>query len=241
MCIRRLSILLSIALLTGAAAVPAQTVINSVPYTINVSGKYILGGNVSTTNPNQNAIRITVANVDLDLNGFFVACSAPNTSSSLAAIFVSDVGNVTIRNGTVAAYAYGISFGGSSNSRNYLVENVTISRVWLHGLYFASPAPGSQVRNNSFSDIGGYTNATNAQTEAILSRGGVRIENNNISNVTGIGTSPGVGISAASTDFTIGNTISNATIGISGGKYLNNLTAGCSTSFTGGTNATGNN
>ena len=49
------------------------------------------------------------------------------------------------------------------------------------------------------------------------------------------------GISCTAGNFLIGNTVTNAPIGINGGKYQNNLFINCATPFTGGFNAGGNN
>ena len=82
--------------------------------------------------------------------------------------------------------------------------------------------------------------ANNSPT-AIYTAGGVRIENNSIANVTPSGSGSSYGISVGTGSFVISNTVSNCGVGISGGKYLNNLTSGCTTPFQGGTNAIGNN
>ena len=222
------------ALLAIASTASAQAVINSVPYTISVSGKYVLGGNLIGATANQNAIRINAPNVILDLNGFFVSGPGNTPSSTIAVIFVSDVGNVTIRNGTVANNAYGISFGGSGNARNYLVENVNFTNTYQFGLNFASNAPGSIARNNSISEIGGTTAGANFNVYGIRSNGGVRIENNTINEVTATGTGISYGIFAATGDFSIGNTISSCAVGINAGKYKDNLTSGCATAFQNG-------
>ena len=240
--IRCLSIVMPLLLLASAAAASAQTVINTVPYVISASGKYVLGTNVSNpSNSGTVAIDITAPNVILDLNGFFVSGTG-NTGGGNTVIRVNNVANVTIRNGLVANAAFGIAFAANTNSRNFLLENVTVSRCYMRGVLFTEPSPGSIVRNCSFSNIGNATTGASSVAIAIFTDGGVRIENNSIANVTGTGNNgTSVGIAAASTDFSIGNTISNSVVGISGGKYLNNLTSGCTTPFSGGTNATGNN
>ena len=224
----------------------AQTVISSVPFTISASGKYVLGGNLSTGSAVA-AITVNASNVILDLNGFYVSGPGNTPASTNAVIQVNDVSNVTIRNGTVANGAYGIRFSGNANSLNYLIESVNLTRCYIYGVQFVNPAPGSLVLGNSFSQIGGSTTAANVTVAAIRTKGGgIRIENNTISSVTPTGTADGYGIECLSADFTIGNSISNATYAIymyTGGKNLNNLTSNCSSTpfLGGGTNATGNN
>ena len=237
---RQTILALPLALFAVAATAAAQTVIDSVPYTINASGKYVLATNFNNTKGYASAIVINAPNVVLDLNGFYI--SGPGlTASSAPVIGVNNVANVTIRNGLLANEGFGIVFYGGNNARNYKVEDMTISRCYVTGVYFGSAAPGSLVRNNAFSNIGGYTGNPDSSTDAILAQGGTRLENNTIATVTATGTGTGYGILASGTDFALGNTISNCKVGISGGKYLNNLTANCTTPFNGGTNATGNN
>ena len=212
------------------------------PYTISASGKYQLGTNLVNANGAQTIISIQAPNVILDLNGFFVSGPGGSTASPFAVIAVADVSNVTIRNGTVANNGVGIAFTGSStNSINHLVESVNFTRCYLAGVSFGGASPGSIVRNNTFSQIGGSTAAANSDASAILTLGGVRAERNSVATVTVTGSGISYGINAATSDFLIGNTISNSQVGIAGGKYLNNLTSGCTTPFSGGVNAVGNN
>ena len=77
---RFLSLVLATAALTAATA-SAQTVINSVPFNITASGKYVLGNNFVTATAAQSAITINAPNVILDLNGFFVSGPGGVTSS----------------------------------------------------------------------------------------------------------------------------------------------------------------
>ncbi len=238
-------VLVAVAILSlGATTAGAQTVISSVPYAINTPGKYVLGNSLTTAAINQNAITVNAANVVLDLNGFVLSGPAGGTSSNASAISVGNVSNVTIRNGTLTNNCYGIAFNGGASARSYLVENVIILKCYFVGMYFGSLAPGSVVRNNSVSGIGGFTGTTNFNALGIYSIGGVSIENNHFATITGGGTGTSTGIVAGATDFVVGNKISNCTVGITmggGTKFLNNLTANCTTPFSGGTNATGNN
>ena len=226
------------------ASSSAQTVINSVPYTIDKSGKYVLGGNLNLATTGVPAIYIAASNVILDLNGFYVS-GVPNTlNSSVAVINVSNVSNVTIRNGTVANSGFGVTFLGGSNALNYLVENVNCTRCYFKGVRMYSAAPGSVVRRCRFSQIGGTT-AYDISPIAISTSGGVRIVNNAISTVTPSSSgSTGCGIVSEGADLATGNTIYNAGIGIAMtavGKFLDNLTSSCATPFSGGVNAIGNN
>ena len=226
----------------------ADTVITSVPYTISVAGRYTLNSNLLSTSTTVPAITISAPNVTLDLNGFYVAGpgnTAATNSTTDVVIKVGNVANVTIRNGTVAGNAFGIEFAATTaaNSRNYLVDTVTVTRCYLCGVYFVNNigAPGSLVRNCLVSLIGNST-AGSIGPVGILPQGGVRVESNNIGSLTATGTGKkSYGILAAATDLCIGNTISSCDVGIQGSKFLNNLTTSVGTAFVGGTNATGNN
>lgn len=227
-------------LFMATAAASAQTVINSVPYTISASGQYVLGTNLNNNSTTVAAILINAPNVDLDLNGFYVS-GAGNTASNNSIILVADVANVSIRNGLVANDGFGIAFSGGSNSRNYSVENVTISRCYIDGVRFNGTAPGSIVRTCSFSNLGNSTYQSTLSPDAVHSFGGVYIQDNSIANVTPTGNVLSFGLNMGTGDFAVGNTISNCSVGILSGKYLNNLTSGCTTPFSGGINASGNN
>jgi hypothetical protein len=224
----------------SASQALAQTMITSVPYTISSAGKYQLANNVTNSSTSTPAITISVPNVILDLNEFFVS-GAGNTASSNSVIYVADVADITIKNGIVANDATGIYFTGSANPRNYLVQNVSFTHCYLDGIYVYSAAPGSILSNCSFSNLGNSTKTGPTNPAAMYSNGGWRMEANIISNVTPTNSGTSYGLNAYTGDFCINNTISNCGIGIANGKYINNLTNGCTTPFTGGTNATGNN
>ena len=231
-------------LLASAAMVSAQTVITSVPHTITASGHYAINRNLNSNAANTPAITIAAPNVILELNGFYVA-GPSNPGASLtpnnSTILVGDVPNVTIRDGLVAGDAYGIYFSATTatNSRNYVVESVTVTRCYYCGIYVRSAAPGSQINTCAFSFIGNSALASNPV--AIWTHVGVRVERNNIGDVTGPGGAASVGISATHGDFIISNTISNCTYGSLSGKCSNNLTYNVGTPFFGIIDAGGNN
>ena len=226
--------------LGAASSAEAQTVINSVPYTISVSGKYVLANNFITASASQTAITINVSNVILDLNGFFLSGPGSTPASTTAVISVGNVSNVTVRNGTVANNGYGIFFASGVNNLNQLVENVNATRCYVGGIYVASISPGTVIRQNTISQIGSASGGSGF-CYGIYTFGGVRIENNVIVSVTATGSGTSYGINSDTGSFTVGNTISNALVGIKYSKYQNNLTEGCATPFQFGTDAGGNN
>ena len=233
----------------AAASAPALTVITTVPYKSPPAGPYELGVNLPSTDTTQPAITISAANVDLDLNGYFVAGpgnTAVSDGAGNSVIAVGDVANVTIRNGTLSGNGNGIHFGvtTAANSRNYIVDSVTITRCYLYGIWWVNgpAAPGSVIRDCSFTLIGNSTLHASVSVVALNAPDGVRIENNRFAGIAATG-SGGISYNIlCGDDLITGNTISGGTYGIFGnGKNLNNLTYNCTTAFTGGTNATGNN
>ena len=232
--------ILALTMLGLSAAASAQTVINSVPYTISVSGKYVLGNNFVTSSAAQSAITISAPNVILDLNQFFVSGPGNTPASSSAVISVGAVSNVTIRNGTVANNGYGIFFTNNANNLNHLIENVNVTRCYIGGIYVASVSPGTVIRQNTISQTGNATGGSGF-CYGIYTFGGVRIENNVIATVTATASGTSYGINSDTGSFSIGNTISNALVGIKYSKYQNNLTEGCATPFQFGTDAGNNN
>ena len=245
----RLLLPLSVALLGLAATrASAQTVITSAPYTITASGQYILGGNLNSSSTTAPAITVSAPNVVIDLNNYYVA-GPGNTAAALSntnsVISVGNVANVKIKNGTVAGNAYGIVFtatNSTTTSRNYLLDNVTVTRCYFYGVYFNAGAPGTVIRDCSFSTIGNSTYTANTSPSAIYTIGSLRMERNNINGVTATGTGTSYGINGFTGDFALNNTIANCNTGIiSVTKYIGNLTRGVTTNFSGGTAVGDNN
>ena len=234
----------ALAFLTVAVSASAQTVINSVPYTITASGKYVLGNNLITASAAQTAITINAPNVILDLNQFFVSGPGGTPGTNAAVIQVGNVSNVTIRNGTVANNAYGILFSGTlPNSINHRVENVNATRCYVSGIYVPNPTSGTVLRQNSVSQTGGAITPGGDAMDAyaIYCNGGVRVEANSITDVASPGAFLVSGIDAAPDAFIIGNTISKSGgFGVRFGKCQNNLTNACMTPFNSTINGGGN-
>ena len=154
---------------------------------------------------------------------------------------MGNVSNVTIMNGTVANNGYGIFFNAGANSINQLVDSVNVTRCYRAGIYFAGATAGSIVRGNTVSQTGGVGGSADVRAYGIFTLGGVLIDSNTVSRVTGTNLGGSFGISADNGSFVVRNTVSTAGLGFFGGKYQDNLTLNCTTTFSGGTDATGNN
>ena len=139
-----------------SSAVTAPTVITSAPYTITVSGKYILGNDLILSSTSTPAITISVANVNLDLGGYFISGVGDTTSTNVL-ISVGDVAGVTIKNGTLANDGAGIEFTGGSDPRDYAVAGVTFTHLYLFGMEFDNTAIAAKVYGCKFSALGGST------------------------------------------------------------------------------------
>lgn len=101
----------------------AQTVINSVPHTITKSGTYTLSANLqyAGTNLTIPAITINASNVTIDFGGHVLNCT--NTTVGTKALFLpSSQGkqtNVTIENGTITNFTWGVYADGGAGGETF--------------------------------------------------------------------------------------------------------------------------
>ena len=223
---------------------PAPTIIRTAPYTITQPGYYQLGADLyyaGNSNINNDAIiTIAASNVTLDFAGHYISGPA-NDASGLTGVYANEQGNLIIENGTIAYCFRGVFLNGnntaSSININQRVSNMSISYCYNLAIAFIY-ASNCDALNCRVSFINSTTRSYS--TYGIYCLGtGFKVSNNEITTVTGAGNN-GVGINGGSTTFSIGNTISNCRYGISGGKFQNNLTSGCTYPFS-GTDAGNNN
>ena len=110
---------------------PTTTVVRKIPFTIGSAGEYKLAEDLST-GTNKPAIKVVnTANVVIDLNGHTLA----NTASVGIGITVENSDFVTIKNGTIYGFGYGVKLDG--NSENTVVKKVTLANDTL-GVYTAA-------------------------------------------------------------------------------------------------------
>jgi Right handed beta helix region len=198
----------------------ATTKITAVPFSIVKPGKYVLATNLTLSGNNVNAITVNQSNVVIELNGFTLSTTgSSNTGVSVA----TTVNNVTVQDGTVSGFDFGITLQGSQQS----VQNVRL----FTGTYgvLASSCTFSSIQNclilgvNSSSGIGVDLGTCS----------NVVVQNNQIANVGNGCFSSG---STGGNSF-IANYISNCINGLnleSGDKYEGNVATGCTTDFAGG-------
>jgi len=127
-----------------------EKIIRKIPFTIRSPGEYKLANDLSMS---ANDVAITVAdtaNVVIDLNGHTVA----NTASVGIGIAVESSHSVTVRNGTIYGFGYGVKF--DSASKNTVVKKVTLAndavgvdtaadKSTIEGCFLSGPGFGSGI------------------------------------------------------------------------------------------------
>ena len=261
-------LLVSGPLAAGSVALPAQaetvdcTPVTSLPATIDSQGIYCLTGNLATSQTSGYAITITANNVTLDLNGWKVGGQAAGTDTNAFGIF-STATNVTVKNGIVRGFSFGIRLMG----RGAVVRDMLVDQNTRFGIYVEGQ--GAVVEHNQVVDTGGSTTST---VVGIIATGvGSTVSNNTVSGVTAVGSNGEWGISVNGANSTVrdnvvsdevkptgaasyglyqtqsiavNNTVSNFVYGIyttiSGGIYAHNTVYNCTTPYSGGTAGAGN-
>jgi nitrous oxidase accessory protein NosD len=268
----RRSIVLGVLLLPVGAAVEAETVnctpITSLPAVISSQGVYCLTGHLATGQTSGSAMTIVVPNVVLDLNGWKLGGQGAGKGTAATGIS-SDQANLTIKNGTVRGFRYGISLSGAGA----VVEDILADQNTMVGIRV--DGEGSVVRRNQIVKTGGSTVAPNTWASGISSQAsGVLIEENTVSGLYPVGTGTAVGIEMDGADNSVvrGNAVSGSTtppagygihvrpssgvavvanaissfdVGVyydpaASGIYARNVADGCTTKYSGGTAGTGN-
>jgi parallel beta-helix repeat protein len=208
-----------------------QTVINSAPYTISAAGNYVVGSNLTYSSSTGGAIVIQHHHVTLDLGGHYIF--NPVASNSSVGIYVQNAENITIRNGIIVGFNYGVYFnylGGTKLNSGNIVSDLKLSDN-LDGIFLVG-ATVSKVTNNQI------TNSNGVGGTGIYIAGGSNVAGGNIIN----GFS--AGIATFGNSYLFENTISNCNTGLfmqGSDKYRFNTTFSCNIPFSGGTVLTSDN
>jgi nitrous oxidase accessory protein NosD len=184
--------LLAVAGLLVIAAAPALaetehcTSISSVPATITASGVYCLTGHLTTAITSGAAITINANDVRLDLNGWRL--QGPGGATWAEGIR-SSAANVSVENGTVRGFYYGVDLRGPAAR----VEGLSLNRNTMFGVMVAGS--GALVRGNRVTDTGGSMVAANRAAIGIAVRGpATLVDDNLVSGLRGMGTGAEIGI-----------------------------------------------
>jgi hypothetical protein len=238
---------------------PSCLPVTAFPANINAPGVYCLGFKyIDFPLPKGVLITISSDNVVFDLNGATLD-GTPKGNAFSYGIMAYNRRNVTIRNGTLRGFNYGIYLYtplGYVNTRvrpshHILVENMRLIENRTSGMYVI--AYDSVIRKNHIIQTGGSADPGLAASTwgMIVAGDGTRILDNDITNTHvntayGGGTTTGIYL-AGGLNFTIvNNRINEADFGIYGGngnwgKFRDNVTTAVGVPFTGGTNLGNNN
>jgi len=217
------------------------------------------------------AVAATAYDVTIDLGGHTLSNSAPaaNTNSSVG-ILISGSGTLVIRNGALHGFSTGVSTtGANANEKSILIDGITCTGCGYSGIMLLNSSDAT-IRNCLIQDTGYYTDWNHFGIYAYVRTAHISdcrviniissnspantacaikslADNSVVSNcfVVGEETSNTYGLEIDGNAFVVGNSISNCEYGIyafkSTVKYMNNLTAGCVNTFSGGTGVGTNN
>jgi hypothetical protein len=163
-----------------------QFVVPSVPYTITRPGHYCLRRNIFSSLAGGAAITIEASDVWLDLNNYALDNTAAGPAVEASGIFSSGHRNITVRNGAVRGFMFGVDLGTGANGRNFNVEGLRLESNTLVGIFlFADIGPGGGhvVRNNVVRDTGGSTAFGSFTSWGIVVDGGGHVSDNEILHV----------------------------------------------------------
>jgi len=244
-------------LLLGLAIGPRQalaetvncTPITVVPFTIPTAGTWCLAQDLSTTLPSGRAITIAANNVVLDLNGHRLANVGAGPGTEAFGVYAFQQTDITIRNGTVRGFKFGIMLDDSSpytTSQAHVIEDLRADQNTWIGIWVAGR--GNIIRNTQVTTTGGAT-ASESAVGIVMSGSDSQVLDNDVIDTFGRNTGFGFGIEfyAVSNCLAVNNRITHSGgFGIlyaygSTGKYRDNLTSGTTYPFTDGTDAGNNN
>jgi len=246
--------ILVLVVLTALLAVRAQAqfTISSLPITITTPGTYTLTKNLSYNGATGNAITINAGSVTIDFAGFGINGLGAGTATQANGIYAFNRSTLTIRNGQIAGFRYGItldgSFNANANNTGNVIENMRLTYNTYMGILTV------KARANRISDcIVSNTGRSPAGAVIVASAYGIYCEGLNAGAINVIkenqvsGTGDKVaeypfGISATFS-VVLNNQVSDAYYGVyaTSSKYRDNITMDCTVPFSGGTNLGGNN
>ena len=151
--------------------------ITSIPTIITTQGIYCLKGNLEGSMASGNAITINTNNVTIDFNGFKLGNLAAGAGTNAIGVRASGRKNITLRNGIIRGFKFGIALDSSNNS-GHLVEGMRMDGNTIQGI--AVYGKGAVVRNNQVISTGGATGSPHAYGILVSSGDGASIIGNNV-------------------------------------------------------------
>jgi len=186
-------------------------IISSAPYVINETGCYRISVDISVEDESTNAITINVDDVYLDLNGKHIR--GPQTLLvSSAGIYAQGVKKLTITNGSIAGFLYGIRVDRGSEaspSKKIIVSRVRAFQNSFRGI--SLNAEYVKIFENEVTQTGGSRLFPDSFSIGIeIDGSNCRVVNNKIYETYPIGIGEGIAISL--TDHASRCKVSNNTI-----------------------------
>jgi hypothetical protein len=183
------------ALVFSAALSSAQTVITSLPYTINTPGVYVLNQSLHYTSGSGNAITVTASNVTINLNGYGITNTSDQTKTQARGISSNNVENLTVENGEIFGFFDGIILNGPNSGVSFnvghVLQGLRLAYCTSVGIILAN-ASNCVIQNCQLSSIG--TTGGGVQVsggafgiEIVSLIGGNRVYRNQVLNATSVG------------------------------------------------------
>ena len=243
-----LSLVLGLVVLFGASPAPANDQTcdhlisapgsNTVGVTISAPGIYCLATDVimAASFKSGNAIEIAANYVTLDLNGHKIHGASAGTATQAIGIHAQNRVSLTIKNGTVWGFMYGILLNepSPSSTASHLVEGVRAENNRIVGIYISGGA-NVILRHNIVTNTGPTTivSVANAFGIDVFNADNARVLENDVLTVTGTGTGNANGMFVSGLNgLVVGNRITN--VGGSGAGGVTALTAKCRDNLTNG-------
>jgi hypothetical protein len=178
------------------AEVTDCTAISSVPYVVTAPGVYCLKTSLHFAGTFHGAaITIQADDVVLDLNGHVLEGPGPEATTNTWGVRAVNRKNVTVRNGTIRAFLFGVSVQGGTASLAHVVEHLRLDANMDEALNVSGT--GSIVRNNRVTRTGGPSDALNAGPHALgiyVFGNGAHVIDNEVVETVGVGSALAYGI-----------------------------------------------
>jgi parallel beta-helix repeat protein len=156
-----------------SAALPPCVPITDIPTTILESGVYCLTDDLATSITTGNAITLEANNITIDLNGWTLDGSGAGTATEATGIYGYQLNNITIRNGTIQGFHYGVHLDVDSDnyfaSLGNLIERIRASANT--GAAFFTNGVGNVIRHNHIVNTGNSTISANYNAYGVASYG----------------------------------------------------------------------